>query len=221
MKDISSIKTDGIIFDLDGTLWDATGVTAETWKSVLAENPGVTPAVELTVENIRKYMGLTNAELGKVFFPGLSQEEQLRLMYSSCALENKWLGERGGVLYPGVLCTLSELSRKYKLYIVSNCQCGYIECFLGANGGAEYISDFECSDNTGLEKSENIRLIAQRNNIAYPVYVGDTTSDSTAAEKCGVPFIYAKYGFGESFGRGRVESYEYAIDKFSDLLKLL
>lgn len=30
--------TDGVIFDLDGTLWDATEVTAETWVEVLKKS---------------------------------------------------------------------------------------------------------------------------------------------------------------------------------------
>ena len=34
-------KYDSVIFDLDGTLWDASAVTAETWVEVL---PGFAPA---------------------------------------------------------------------------------------------------------------------------------------------------------------------------------
>lgn len=217
MNPLTTLTPDGILFDLDGTLWDATPVTMESWREVLRDNPGIIPAVPLTLDNIRNYMGLTNEELGAVFFPFLSPAEQMRLMRASCAFENRHLAEQGGIPYPGVMDTLAKLSRKYPLFIVSNCQCGYIECFLGANGAAPFITDYECSDNTKMEKSENIQLIAERNGLKSPIYVGDTTSDSTAAKKADIPFVYAKYGFGEAYGRGRVTDYQYSIDSFSEL----
>lgn len=220
MNPLTALTPDGILFDLDGTLWDATPVTMESWREVLRDNPGIIPAVPLTLDNIRNYMGLTNEELGAVFFPFLSPAEQMRLMRASCDFENKHLAEHGGVPYPSVMDTLAQLSRKYPLFIVSNCQCGYIECFLGANGAAPYITDYECSDNTKMEKSENIRLIAERNGLKSPIYVGDTTSDSTAAKKADIPFVYAKYGFGEAYGRGRVTDYQYSINSFSELTTL-
>ena len=50
--------TDGVIFDLDGTLWDATEVTAETWVEVLKNHPEVKPKLPLDIHTIKKYMGL-------------------------------------------------------------------------------------------------------------------------------------------------------------------
>jgi len=215
--DLKNLNTDGILFDLDGTLWDATQAIANGWKIVLAEHPDVIPSEPIDLACIRYYMGLTNEELGAILFPELSSEDQMKMMRASCALENQVLSENGGILYPGVLDTLSYLSAKVPLFIVSNCQCGYIECFLTANGGAPYITDHICSDATKLEKAENIRLLVSRYGLKSPVMVGDTTSDSIAAEKAGIPFIYARYGFGEQFGRGRVKQYKYAIDKIDEL----
>ncbi|MBE6599256.1 MAG: HAD family hydrolase [Ruminococcaceae bacterium] len=212
---------DSILFDLDGTLWDATHAILAAWENVLRENPDVTPSEPVTLECIRYYMGLTNEELGAILFPQFDADGQMGMMRQSCAYENKFLGEHGGVLYPNVLQTLEKLSAKYPLFIISNCQCGYIEGFLGANGGAAYIRDYECADNTGLEKAGNIRLMMERHGLVNPVFVGDTTSDSMAAEKAGVPFIYAKYGFGEAFGRGKVTDYTYYIDRFDELAAMI
>ena len=145
----------------------------------------------------------------------------MEMMRASCALENRVLGEKGGVLYPKVLETLAVLSAKIPLFIVSNCQSGYIECFLTANGGASFITDHICSDDTMLEKAENIRILMERHGLKTPVMVGDTTSDSVAAKKNGIPFIYAKYGFGELYGRGKVTDYSYSIDCFDELIRLL
>ena len=61
----------------------------------------------------------------------------------------------------------------------------------------------------------------ERNGLKNSVYVGDTNGDSTAAKKAGIPFIYAKYGFGERSGRGRVTDYTYAVDTFAELTALI
>ena len=79
----------------------------------------------------------------------------------------------------------------------------------------KYFVDYECPGRTGLAKAENIKLIVERNNLKNPVYVGDTQGDANAAKAANVPFIYAKYGFGE------VEEFENEIESFEDLLKII
>ena len=81
----------------------------------------------------------------------------------------------------------------------------------------EYIKDSECFGVTGLNKDENIKLIVNRNNLKYPVYVGDTQGDFLACESSGVPFIFAGYGFG-SVDESKCAG---VINSPVDLLKLL
>jgi phosphoglycolate phosphatase len=85
--------------------------------------------------------------------------------------------------------------RRVPLFIVSNCQAGYIETFLRWSAGP--FIDFECWGNTGLPKADNLRRIIDRNGLRSPVLVGDTAGDQAAASACGVPFVYVDYGFGE------------------------
>lgn len=73
--------------------------------------------------------------------------------------------------------------------------------------------DYENPGRTGLSKGENINLIIRRNNLTAPIYVGDTEGDLNAARYAGIPFVYAKYGFGQ------VSEYDWVIEKFDDLLK--
>ena len=119
-----------------------------------------------------------------------------------------------GTLYGNVENVLQELSQKYKLYIVSNCQDGYIEVFYKYHNLEKYFLDYENPGRTGLSKGENINLIIERNNLSNPVYVGDTEGDLKAARFAGIPFVYAKYGFGQ------VSEYELVIDNFEDLLRI-
>ncbi len=215
-------RFDSILFDLDGTLWDATNVTAATWVEVLAKHPDVRCAVTLDHAAVQRYMGLTNEELAAVFFPELPFDEAFALMGESCALENEWLPERGGILYDGVPETLVRLKEDgYRLFVVSNCQAGYIEAFLQAHGLGELFEDIECSGNTGLCKAENIRLITERNGLISPVFIGDTVSDGSAARTAGIPFVYAKYGFGELCGRGRTDDYDMDISTFREVADVI
>lgn len=208
----------GVIFDLDGTLWDASSVTEKTWVEVLARHPEVRPAIPLTGENVKLYMGLTNEELAGIFFPDLPFDEAFGLMNESCGLENEWLPVCGGKLYPGLEEALDTLTAEgYGLYIVSNCQDGYIEAFLDAHGMRSRFSDHECSGRSGRPKGENIIDIIKRNGLDRAVYVGDTVSDSGGARTAGIPFIYAKYGFGENYGRGKTGDYDAAIESLSEL----
>ena len=206
------MKIDSIIFDLDGTLWDSTEGVSKTWSLVL--NKYDYERKEVTVEDLHSCMGKQLDEIGKILFPKLSSEVRKNLMNECCTLENEYLVEHGGVLYAKVEETLKELSKKYKLFVVSNCQDGYIECFFKAHKLDKYFTDYECPGRTGLSKGENNKLVIERNNLKKPVYVGDTEGDAESAKVAGIPFVFAKYGFGS------VEKYQYEIDSFQDLLTI-
>ena len=110
--------------------------------------------------------------------------------------------------------SIKKLSKKYKLFIVSNCQDGYIQCFFKAHKLEKYFIDIECSGVTGLSKGENNKLIIERNHLKNPVYVGDTAGDRESAIVANIPFVYARYGFGN------VDDYDYVIDNFEEILSL-
>lgn len=160
-------------------------------------------------------MGLQIVDIGKKLFPDLDEAFQMKLMKECCSAEQVYLGEHGGSLFPKLEETLKKLAENHKLFIVSNCQDGYIQCFFKAHKLDKYFEDFECSGVTGLPKGENNKLIIKRNNLKSPVYVGDTISDAESAKVAKIPFVYARYGFGD------VEEYDYVIDSFEEILKLV
>ncbi|OOM81308.1 HAD family hydrolase [Clostridium sp. BL-8] len=204
---------DSIGFDLDGTLWDSIGGVCEAWKEVLEKHSKVKKK-KVTYEEIKGCMGLVNDDIGKKLFPDLDEVLRMKLMEEVCENELKYLGKRGGLLFPKVEETLKELSQKYKLFIVSNCQEGYVECFFKAYNLAKYFVDFEASGATGLTKGENIKLVIDRNSFKNSIYIGDTNGDLEGAKAAKIKFVYAKYGFGD------VREYDYVIDKFEDILNL-
>jgi phosphoglycolate phosphatase len=207
------MKIDSIIFDLDGTIWDSTSSVIDSWNETISNYHEVKN--KLTVDDMKSVMGLVIHDIALKFFPYLEEESRLKIIEHCYKNECTHLEKHGAILYDKLEDTLKELSKKYKLFIVSNCQCGYIESFFKSYRLNNYFIDYENSGRTGLTKGENIKLIIERNNLINSVYVGDTEGDLKASRFVGIPFIYARYGFGE------VKEYDYVINSFDELLKLL
>lgn len=206
------MQTDGIIFDVDGTLWDATVQIVEAYNDLLKDDDRI--PYTITLQDMIPMMGLMNEDIAKHLFPHLPDNERNALMDSCCQHECEYLEEHGGILYPEVVDVLETLAKHYALYIVSNCQDGYIEVLFKNYPIAHLFKDYECSGHTGLSKAENLKLIVARNALRNPVYIGDTQKDKDSCILANIPFIYASYGFGE------VDKYEYSITKIHDLLTI-
>ena len=203
---------DSIIFDLDGTLWSAIDSTAKTLDEVEEKHPEITK--DITKRKIKSCMGLPFDDVAQIYYGYLPKNKALKYAKEASQANVKNLLKNGGDLYPNVKETIIELSKKYKLYIVSNCIEGYIESFFKTSDLKEYFSDYECSGKTKLSKGENIKLIIKRNHLKKSIYVGDTISDEEAAKYAKIPFVYASYGFG------KVEEYDYLLNDIKDLINI-
>lgn len=203
---------DSIIFDLDGTLWDSRETVAVAWNAAIEKNR--LEAEPITVEDLKSTMGLQMPDIMKELFPQYSESVRNQLIETCGDIECTYLNKSGGQLYDEVEEVLKRLSERYPLYIVSNCQEGYIEAFLAFHQLENYFKDFENPGRTGLSKGENIQLLMERNGLKNPVYIGDTAGDQQAAKSAGIPFVYAAYGFGEA------ADFDYEIESFDKLLGL-
>lgn len=202
----------GILFDLDGTLWDSAQGVVDAWNEVIVTLP--TKEKLVTLEDMYSLMGKPMDEIAMAIFPNMDPETRAKVMDECCERENDYLREHGGQLYPNVEETLKALSEKYELFIVSNCQIGYIEAFLAYHKLEQYFTDTENFGRTGLQKGANIKLVVERNQLEKAVYVGDVLGDYNSTMEAGLPFILAEYGFGE------VPQANYRIDQFVSLLEV-
>lgn len=189
-------RKSAVIFDLDGTLWDATGQVFQIWNRVFARRPELN--IRLTRKDMENCMGKTMDEIAAMLFPDLEPAVRETIMDECGQEEVMYLREHGAVLYDGVRETVALLKRTYELYIVSNCQDGYVDAFLMAHRFEDDFKDIEMSGRTGKTKGENIRSVMRRNQVARAVYIGDTLGDERAACYADIPFLYAAYGFGEA-----------------------
>ena len=204
---------DALVFDLDGTLWDTCGTCADAWNRVVAQ-VGIVRA-PVTPADVRAISGMPHHDAIRRAFPDLTAE-QVRLIGDLTAEEdNRAVAEHGGLLYPGVREHVPRLAARVPLFIVSNCQRGYIETFRAWSGLDAHFVDYECWGNTGASKADNLRAIVARNGLGRPLFVGDTEGDRAAAEANGVPFVHATYGFG------RVARWDHRIDRFEELAALV
>ncbi len=199
---------DGVLFDLDGTLWDSREGVSLSWNQVLASD-APTLAGRVTPERLTACMGMLLPDIACRLFPELPAGEAWRIMERCCQAENRYLARHGGILYPGVAKGVPALAERYPLFIVSNCQDGYIESFFAAHGLGCYFRDWECPGRTGRPKADNIRAVAGRNGLERPIYIGDTLGDRQAAAAAEVPFIHAAYGFGTVEGTPSIHSFEH------------
>ncbi|MCR5120587.1 MAG: HAD family hydrolase [Lachnospiraceae bacterium] len=207
------MKTDALILDVDGTLWDTTGLVKDSWMLAAADE-GVN--VTITADDLKKYFGKPMDEIARLVFPEQSEERRSAIMKRGERYEEEVLETcEEDLSYPGVADTIRELSERIDICVVSNCQSGYIELACKKIGISKFIRDHECFGDHGLYKAENIRLVAERNGYKHPVYLGDIQGDADASHEAGVRFIHAAYGFG------KVKEADAVINSFSELKELL
>jgi phosphoglycolate phosphatase len=148
-------------------------------------------------------------------FSGLPEDQLRYLIQETMSEDNVVVARIGGDLYDGVAVGLRSLRNRYPIFIVSNCQSGYIETFLQFSGLGDLFVDFECWGNTRKPKSHNLSEIMLRNSLSNSVLVGDAEGDRVAARACGALFYFAEYGFGE------VAEYDFSFSRFEQLVRRL
>ncbi|MBO4456669.1 MAG: HAD family hydrolase [Butyrivibrio sp.] len=184
-----------IIFDLDGTLWDSSEQVVPAWNIALARHAEL--GKQITTKEMNSFFGKNIDEIAALLLPDVEKAKRLSIVEECCDEEQVYLRANGGTLYPNLRETLAALKKNYHLYIVSNCQEGYLNAFLDYHDMREFFDDVEMSGRTKKSKGENIRMVFDRNALDEAMYIGDTMGDLNAAGQAGIEFVYAEYGFGD------------------------
>jgi phosphoglycolate phosphatase len=207
-------KFDSIIFDLDGTLWDSAVAVAEAWQNTKLQVDYIKE--DITPQIVESIAGMTYDAIFEKLFPYVDAEQREQFKNQCGKMELEVLGQKGGILYPQLQETLEYLADNYKLFVVSNCQSGYIEIFLETSKLGHYFAGHQCYGTKNQPKAENIKDIVNDHNLKAPVYVGDTQGDYDSSTKAGVSFIFAAYGFGTVNGEPIA-----VVDTFNGLVNIL
>ena len=202
-----------IILDIDGTLWDSRALVAEGYNIQLKKE-GLGHLC-VTAEELKPLFGKVLEEIADILFISIPVPERYALMARCMRRENQHMHEDPcRIGYPGIRDTVEKLAEKYRLFIVSNSECGYPELCMEKLGLTPYIEGHLCYGDTGTSKGKTIRALIEKHNIGSCVYVGDTQGDYEATLEAGVPFIWVTYGFGTP------EGYTAKISSFEELLNL-
>ena len=199
-------NTDALIFDMDGTLWDAVDTYAEIWNMAF-EHEGIEQRI--TRNDLLALIGTPIDDIIRHFVPADQVEHLLQVIAGLVVTE---LPRLGGRLYEGVQEGIATLAQHYQLFMLSNCDELELPIFVRYAGIEPYITDTLAYGNTHLRKADNMRLLAEKYHLQHPVYVGDTDSDCSEAHRAGVPFVWMSYGFGTT-NRAQLQ-----FDNFSDMV---
>ena len=207
------MRTEALIFDIDGTLWDSRELVAKGYNLQLHQE-GL-DSLQVNAAQFLPLFGKVAEDIADVLFPSIPAPERYNLMYRCMAAEESYMKDDPcEVGYPGVKETLEALSKNHRLFIVSNSQKGYPELCMEKLGISSLFQGHLCYGDTGTEKGLTIRTLMEKYKITDAVYIGDTLADQQAADLAGIGFVWCSYGFGKP------EHFDAKIDSFPQLLEL-
>jgi phosphoglycolate phosphatase len=201
-------KPDALIFDMDGTLWDAVDTYTRSWNEVFGEL-----GIDIIVhrDKLASMIGWEGKKVISAIMPDFDDDKRLEIYALVNAKRHELLPACGGILYDGVKEGLQQLATKYKLFILSNCAKGIIRLFIDWAGIDDHITDELAYGINLMPKHHNIGLLAEKHSLKHPVYIGDTAGDGEQTRLAGIPFVFVSYGFGDT------DDYDFRFDDFKSL----
>ena len=183
-------KTDALIFDMDGTLWDAVDSYCKVWDKFGVDK---TVSREELISQMGKhideiYNNITEGNPhipAEVFIPKLEE------------LEFEMMPKLGGKPYKGVSEGIELLSKKYVILLLSNCGADGLNNLIRCANISDFITEAVTYGATLKPKEVNMKILKEKYNLTQPAYIGDTEGDCQSTKAAGLNFVFAAYGFGE------------------------
>lgn len=202
------MNPDSLIFDMDGTLWDNVDTYVDVWNKGLEK---IGYAKRVSRADIMGLMGKEARVMLNAIIPEASTTEQDNLFDEVITIYQQTLPTMNPTIYDGVHEGLEQLSKKYKLFMLSNCEEGGLVNFMKHTGTRHLFIDYMEHGMNLMPKSHNLQLLIDKHQLQSPVYIGDTDSDATQSALAGVPFVFVSYGFGQT------TNYALKFDSFPEL----
>lgn len=203
---------DALIFDMDGTLWNATESYAKIWNRT-CERFGV--KAEFSGRDLMQFMGMSLNEILTHLLGSTLPVEKAEFLKMLGDDEDMMMPLLGGVMFDGVKEGLEQLSQCYRLFMLSNCSARGLVNFTTFTGTVALFEGLLTQGERPFSKSENLRYMIDRYSLCNPVYVGDTQVDCDQAHEAGVPFVFAEWGFGSCRDADlRFDSIDSMVDAF-------
>ena len=215
-KQKGDVSLKAAIFDLDGTLWDATTVALPAFRSVLArlQLPPVPDS------RLASALGYPLPEIWGILLP---PEELHRAGDADKLMEEteaELLSCGQGQPFPQVLDTLTLIrQRGYLTFICSNCQPNYLKFTPDRLGLSHLFDGSYCAGQfQGLTKVDIVRLIKARHGVTRGFMIGDRFHDVEAGLANGLTTVGCLFGTGT---RAELERADHLITNFGELEALV
>jgi len=192
------------IFDLDGVLIDSKHMMEQSWNICELEHK-----LTQSFEEYFRHIGMPFRDILKVI--GIDDNhDAIKHTYDKASIE---LMEYCLEFYPGVEDTLRELKKHAKLGVVTSKTAERTRLILDK---LDIEFDYVVSPKTGLRGKpapDQIMFCLAMLNVdpQDAVYVGDMQVDYWAAERAGIDFIHATYGYGNV-------KCEHSVDQIKQLI---
>jgi len=185
-----------IVFDLDGTLIDSAPSILVSMQAAF-EQAGITPSRPLTPALI----GPPLAQTLRSVLPD-TKAHALPSLIEGFKRHYDTAGYKQARVYPGVQDMLHALSQmQVSLYIATNKRIAPTRLIVEYLGWSTRFAGVYALDfyHPALAHKA-IMLQCLRQSLAErgraPFYVGDRSEDAEAAQACGMPFLWASWGYG-------------------------
>lgn len=177
-----------IVFDLDGTLTDSAMLGRELFKRVFA----LLGFGEISDELADSFNGPSADEVCRIMGIG----EDRKPLYNQLINEiEPLLVRESGVVYPGTVEMLCELSRHAVLSILTNGSHVYCDTCIEEYGFAPYIA-LSSGFVSGVSKAQRIAQWQQETGAQRVIVIGDRATDVSNARAAGAYAIGVTYGMG-------------------------
>ena len=202
------MKPDSLIFDMDGTLWDAVDTYVLAWNNSF-DSKKLPHTV--TRDDLLSCMGKDVKTILKSIF---TDEEKRFIDELADEVNSQYralMPTMSFTVYPGVNKGLERLSKQYKLFMLSNCEKDSLPNFMKHTHTSHLFTDYMEFGMNLQPKSVNLKLLKEKHQLQNPFYIGDTDHDAEECCLAGIPFVYVTYGFGQT------SKYDYVFDSFLEL----
>lgn len=202
-----------VLYDIDGTLLNTVNMNMYPLLRIIKEELGE----ERTLADVVKFMAYT----------GMKVMDELGIQDPEATYQRwvRYVNEypEGATPYPGMVDTLERLQQLgIRQAVVSSKMRAQYQIDMVGNGLDRYMETAVLEEDTQLHKPNPDPLLeCLRRMDLKPdqvLYVGDTPSDSKAAQAAGIDFAYATWN-GVDYGN--VDHAAHILDNPGDLLALV
>lgn len=189
------MKHDALIFDMDGTLWDATDSYVKAFNHAFET---LNLPYKVDRKSLESVTGMGRIQCFEKLFPEIHSKDYDFISVQINKSQDEVMPIFGGKMYENVFSGLEILSKKYKIFILSNCQINGIKHMIKFCKINEFITDEFAHGKNNMPKHFNIKLLIEDYDLKNPAYIGDTDGDRKDCEIAQIPFYFMTYGFGKT-----------------------